>query len=147
MLQVRARAFPEGDRTRNTNCVCVPFGEAKYVRTGHARGTEGECNPSHKSVRTNLDLTFFPEGDVLRVRASLRGTVAYKSEICNTFGATCTTDLFPVPFGERLHVRAPPKVLHVRAREGVRFVPLVHVAWHRLHVLGEANTTPIAHQK
>ena len=27
-------------------------------------------------------------------------------------------DLFPVPFGERLHVRAPPKVLHVRAREG-----------------------------
>ena len=33
-----------------------------------------------------VSLTFFPEGDVLRVRASLRGTVAL------TFGATCTTE-------------------------------------------------------
>ena len=70
-------------RTRipsGNGCVCFPFGEAKYVHDRfvtpsvrhlctYVRPLRGRCCTY---VRTGL--TFFPEGDVLRVRASLRGT-------------------------------------------------------------------------
>ena len=65
--------------------ICNTFFPEGDVHVASPSGNEGECNrrdartrntsPSGKKVR---------EGDVLRVRASLRGTVARSARTCNT---------------------------------------------------------------